>query len=265
MYILFDIGATNIRFARSTDLLSFEEPVIIKNTRRYEEDIVNIKAVVEDLSKGHKIKGIAGGVAGTFDKEKGVLLRAPNMKTWVNKPLAYDLQRMTGIKAHIINDADLAGIGEANFGSGRGFNAVAYMTVSTGVGGSLIIDGKPLGVKYSPEPGWQIINSDTKESLHELIAGRDLELKYGISPKDLPSEIYQEVSQNLAIGIYNAMLFWSPDVFVLGGSQMKDISIEDLNSYIEAINDNDIQVCKIVLSNLGSNNGLYGAMALFSH
>jgi glucokinase len=262
MYILFDIGATNMRFALSKDLNSFDEPVVIPNSRRYEDDMVAIKETIDKMSHGKHIKGMAGGIAGTFDMETGILLGAPNMPSWVGKPLLSDLQRMTGLRPIIINDADLAGLGEAIYGAGHGYHAVAYMTVSTGIGGGLIIDGKPLPVRFSPEPGWQILNYETKETLHELAAGKDLEAKHGMKPKELPAEVYQEVSHHLAVGIYNMILFWSPDIVVMGGSQMRDISIEDLNGYVKALKADNIQIPEIVPAKLAGQNGLFGAMAL---
>lgn len=263
MYILFDIGATNMRFAVSKDLRHFTDVTVVPNSRRYIDDIVAIQTVINQLTKGEKVQGMAGGIAGTFDAERGVLLRSPNMQDWINKPLAKDLHRISGVRPIIINDADVAGIGEAVYGAGHGYRVVAYMTISTGIGGALIIDGKPLAVNYSPEPGWQIIDADTKETLHQRAAGKDLEEKYNTKPKDLSPEVYQEVSHHLAVGIYNAILFWSPDIFVLGGSQMRDISVEDLNEYVSALSNNkNVPLPEIVHAKLGSENGLFGALEL---
>ena len=142
MYILFDIGATNIRFARSKDLRTFESLIVTPNTNDYMSDMVTIKNMVDEISEGQEITGVAGGVAGMFDKEKGVLIESPNMKSWVGKPLSEDLRRFIGKKPIIVNDADCSGLGEAVFGAGYGYRVVAYMTVSTGIGGSLIINNQ---------------------------------------------------------------------------------------------------------------------------
>lgn len=267
MYILFDIGATNIRFARSNDLKTFDKPIVRENTGNYIHDIVTIKEIVEELSQGQNqnIRGIAGGIAGNFDREKGILLSAPNLENWIGKPLQDDIRRMTGIKPIILNDADCGGLGEAVFGAGHGYRVVAYMTVSTGVGGALIIDGKPLDVRYGPEPGWQVINYDTKETIHQLASGKDLEELYGVHPKNLPEEVYAEVAERLSVAVYNAMLLWSPDIFVMGGSQMRDIKVEIINKNVQELSMRKVPMPEVVKAKLDSQNGLFGAMVLLGN
>lgn len=261
MYILFDIGATNMRFARSDDLVSFKNPIIKPNPKKYLDAMVTIKEVINELAGKEEIKAICGGIAGVFDEEKGILLFSPNMTDWVNKPLAKDIFRITGVNPKIFNDAQLSGLGESVFGAGHGKSIVAYITASTGIGGSLTINGKIQNHKYSFEPGHQIIDYKEGTTLHDLAAGRLLEETYGKRPEDLPKSVWEKVAKILAIGLHNSIIHWSPEIVVVGGSLMHKISTEDLRSYLKKSLTMYPEIPEIVCSKLGDLNGLFGAMA----
>lgn len=262
MYIVFDIGGSKIRFARSDDLRSFSEPIIKENPHKYTDAIVLIKEMIDQLAGRESIKGIAGGVAGIIDPETGNLVFAPNMKDWVGKPLTNDIKRITGVMPKIFNDTQVGGLGEAVFGAGTDERAVAYITASTGIGGSITVDKKIQAHKYSFEPGHQIIDYKNGTTLESLIGGRQLEEKYSKKPQDLDQNIWNEVTKILAIGLHNSFVHWSPDILVVGGSLMHKIRIEDLRSYLKKSLDGMYpDNLKIAQSKLGDLNGLYGAMA----
>jgi glucokinase len=85
----------------------------------------------------------AAGVAaaGASDPERGILFTSPNLPGWKDVPLGEMIAERLGKKAFIINDGGAAAIGEYYFGNGRGFRNFIYVTISTGVGGGIIIDG----------------------------------------------------------------------------------------------------------------------------
>jgi glucokinase len=96
---------------------------------------------IERLRGSQKVTSIAIGAPGPIDVKRGVLVNPPNLP-WKNVPLAKMLNRATGAKVHLANDADMAGLGEFHRGAGRGTRNMVYITWSTGVGGGLIIDGR---------------------------------------------------------------------------------------------------------------------------
>jgi len=261
MYILFDIGASKMRFARSDDLQSFGNPIIKKNPRNYMEAMVTIREIVDELSNGKTITAMAGGISGVFDIDKEQLTFSPNMTDWVGKSLVGDLKRMTGIKPQIFNDTQMGGLGEAVYGSGTGQHVVAYITASTGIGGSVIVDGKINSHKYSFEPGHQIIDYKDGATLEELIGGKNLEERFNKKPEDLDSKIWEEITRILSVGLYNTILHWAPDIVVIGGSLMHKVEIKDVRSNIKQILSAYPEVPEVVCSKLGDLNGLYGAMA----
>ncbi|HJP72584.1 MAG TPA: ROK family protein, partial [Candidatus Limnocylindria bacterium] len=72
----------------------------------------------------------------------GVILNALNNPGWVNVPLVARIEDALGRPAHLDNDANAAALGEHRFGAGRGIPDLVYLTISTGVGGGLILDDR---------------------------------------------------------------------------------------------------------------------------
>ena len=85
---------------------------------------------------------IAIAAAGAIDTEKGLVTDSPNLPGWHNTPLKERFESATGVKTFLLNDATAAALGEHRFGAGKGVNNLIYLTVSTGIGGGVIINGK---------------------------------------------------------------------------------------------------------------------------
>jgi predicted NBD/HSP70 family sugar kinase len=177
------------------------------------------------------------------------------------KLLAYELERICGVKPIIENDASLATLGEAVYGAGKGFDIVAYITISTGIGGGLVVDRKIQRKKYSFEPGHQIVNYKTREVLHDLISGTALSKKYKKPAKEIKEpEVYIWISEILGVALTNTILHWSPDVLVLGGSITKDIDITEVEEQIQKNLHIFPDTPKIKRAELGAYNGIWGAL-----
>ena len=85
---------------------------------------------------------MAIAAAGAIDSDKGIVTHSPNLPGWRDIPLRQMMEEMIGLPTFLINDASAAALGEHCFGAGRGVNNLVYITVSTGIGGGIIIDGK---------------------------------------------------------------------------------------------------------------------------
>ena len=160
MFLLFDIGGTKMRLARSDDGVSFGEPAVIETPKEYASGMVHFIEAARKLSGGKPFDTIAGGIAGPFGTQKGSLLMSPNLGNWVGKPFREDLAREFNAPIYIENDSALASLGEAVSGAGKGSRIVAYLTISTGVGGARIVDGAIDEKSVGFEPGHQIIDAD---------------------------------------------------------------------------------------------------------
>lgn len=90
------------------------------------------------------IGGIGIGVPGPVDPWTGVVLQAPNLPGWRDVPIRDIVQGAFGVPVEVGNDANLAALGEHMYGAGIGVANLIYVTISTGIGGGIIADGKLL-------------------------------------------------------------------------------------------------------------------------
>ena len=91
---------------------------------------------------GTSIDGIGVGSTGPIDPQTGVYGVVGTLPGWEGSPLAADLEREFGVGVAVENDADAAALGEAAWGAGRGSRNLIYVTISTGIGAGIILDGK---------------------------------------------------------------------------------------------------------------------------
>lgn len=250
--ILFDIGATKIRMAYSADGEIFEDPKVFETPKSYEEILKLFTESARELAKDREIKIIAGGMS-------------RSIQGLTDEKLKNDLIDAFGVAAFIENDAAIVGLGEATWGAGRGFKIVAYITVSTGVGGARIIDGKVDEHSVGFEPGKQIIDVNSGKTLEDMISGKSLREKTGKSPKEVTDQaVWDTHAWLLAVGLNNIIVEWSPDCVVLGGSMMTGspaIPIDKTESYLKDILKIFPKLPTIKKAELGDFGGLYGALA----
>ncbi|MWJ29132.1 ROK family protein [Halomonas sp. ZH2S] len=283
MYILFDIGGSKTRVAASNDCHELQgDPIVFDSTSNSEADTKRIADAARMLVGGHGITAAAGGVAGVLDSERRRLLRSPNKTTWVGEPLAKQLEKGLGVPVFLENDTDLAGLGEAHVGAGKGYEIVAYLSVSTGIGGGRIVGGMIDAARLGFEPGHQIINphcricpdcvvrpieSDACVDLEGLASGTALEKRTGKKPYEVTDkEEWHRIACWLAMGLNNTLVHWSPDAIVLGGSMicgMKGtvVSLDEINRHLRELLTIFPEPPDMRLAQLGDFGGLYGAMA----
>ncbi len=262
MNILLDIGGTKMRIAAAGDGDTFGTPCIIETPATGDEAVRNIVSNVRELANDNAISGIYAGVR-AYDRSKGTLRNHPRLPMWEGFAIRDALQKSFDTTVVIENDAAVVGLGEAIYGAGRGKQIVAYLTISTGVGGAKIANGRIDENAIGFEPGAEII--DGTHTLEELISGSAIECKYGMHPRDITSpEVWKELARFLAIGVNNAIVHWSPDCVVLGGSMMNEIGIplslveESLTKILTVYSTRP----PLIHASLGDLGGLYGALAL---
>jgi len=118
-----------------------------------------VRRATEDFRGGELL---ATGVAapGPLDPATGFVMSPPNLPGWDNVPLADIISDAVGVKVSVNNDANLAGLAEFRFGAGSGAQNLIYLTVSTGVGGGIICDGRLLSGAHglAGEPGHMTVD-----------------------------------------------------------------------------------------------------------
>ncbi len=100
-----------------------------------------IEAATAGLVQRYPIQRVGIGFGGPINVERGRIVRSHQIEGWHDFPLGDWFQRAFGLPTVLGNDCDLAGLAEARFGAGRGKRVVLYITVGSGIGGGLIIDG----------------------------------------------------------------------------------------------------------------------------
>lgn len=273
MYILFDIGGTNMRIALSKDGETFGEPRIIETPKDFDAGMLALKGIATELLGGEKLLAAGGGIAGTLSRDRTKFLNGPHLQGWNGKPIKAALEEALGAPAFIENDTAIVGLGEAVAGSGRNHSIVVYMTVSTGVGGVRIVD-KTIDVSAMGfEPGHQIIDADgtlyktsvcgTGLDFESAISGTAISARYGKKPYEITDEAFwEEMARILAYGLNNTIVHWSPDIVVIGGSMMKKIGIpvDRVRAHLKGILSIFPELPAIEHSELGDIGGLHGAL-----
>ncbi|WP_127583168.1 ROK family glucokinase [Paenibacillus koleovorans] len=148
IYVGVDLGGTSIKVGlcdeQGTLLHTYEGPtgteegpqVVLDRIAQY------VKQIVSDSSyTWEQVAGVGAGIAGFIDLESGIVIRSANLD-WDNVEVKRELEERLGCPVRINNDANVAALGEAWSGAGRGVAHVVCLTLGTGVGGGVIINGK---------------------------------------------------------------------------------------------------------------------------
>jgi glucokinase len=212
MRLVFDIGGTNTRLALAEGARLSQERVIPTPATPAEFFV----AVAEYLA-GKEVAEAAGGVAGAVAGHT-FLGGAHLSEAWEGADFSAGFAALGVGRLALVNDAEAAAFGEAVAGAGKGYRLVAYLTLSTGVGGALVEEGRLAPHAGGFEPGHQIIEEGSGMTLEEAVGGAAIAKEYGKPGEELPQEVFDARVPSLAAGLYNLIELWSPEVIVLGGA-----------------------------------------------
>lgn len=205
-----------------------------------------------------QLSAISIAAAAIINMREGIITAAPNLPDWEDMPLKSIVAERYGTATFLINDADAAALGEHRFGAGKGLKNLVLLTLGTGIGGGIIIDGKLYTGSYggAAEIGHMIIVEDgpecgcgntgclealasgtaiareakrrigkgEKSSLNELVKGKQYDItaeKVYLAAKDgdpLSLEVIAGAAHYLGTGVLNLVHIFSPDMVILGGS-----------------------------------------------
>ena len=110
---------------------------VLNRVLRLAENVLATPGVSADA-----IQRIGIGCAGPVDRQGGLILNPPNLPGWVRIPLVEHIEKALGRPTVLENDANAAALGEFRYGAGKGASSLVYLTVSTGIGSGIILDGK---------------------------------------------------------------------------------------------------------------------------
>jgi glucokinase len=148
--IAIDLGGTKVRVA-----LVSRDGRILASVRRLSYAGNGRKLVIQNMEKAinsmleksgtniNNIKAISMAVAGINDVKRGIVTTAPNLPGWRGVNIRRIISEKFRLPAYLINDATAAAIGEHRLGAGQGYENLVYLTVSTGIGGGIVIGNRP--------------------------------------------------------------------------------------------------------------------------
>lgn len=254
---LFDIGGTNMRIA-----FGAEGVLEVVQKTRTPEDPQEALALLRAFVAAHAIQptSAVGGIAGVI--RDGVIMFAPHLPGWNGFSIADAFEEVLGVPVSLYNDAEIAALGEAREGAGKGHDLVTYMTIGTGVGGTCISHGVSMPHAEGIEPGKQIVEYESGRTLESFVGGAALELEFGMLPQNLARSVFDERTQILATGIYNCIRLWSPQIVILNGSLMNDetaFRLDEVAREVDRIAAGQ-PMPLFARAHFGDNSGLYGAL-----
>ena len=145
-YIAIDIGGTQTRlsvFPSTSSNPSFSTR--IPTQKEGELPLDRLLGLIDSVwEKNQPVLAIGAAVASPVDPERGLVIAPPNIPGWVNLPLQKHIQDRFPVPTALGNDANLAALAEWKFGAAKGHRNMIYITVSTGIGGGVILDDKLL-------------------------------------------------------------------------------------------------------------------------
>ena len=163
VYFGIDIGGTNMEVAvvgKKGQVLA-RETIGTRAAKGPDAAFARIASRIPALLGARRsLSGAGVGCAGLIDAARGRLESSPNLPGWENTDLARIAGRHLGVYTVVDNDANAAAFGEYSHGIGRGSNVMICITLGTGVGGSIIVEGRVLRGKknYAGEIGHMTIS-----------------------------------------------------------------------------------------------------------
>ncbi|MDB2111305.1 ROK family protein [Clostridium paraputrificum] len=301
-----DLGGTKISTAISTIEGNILANVVLP-TKAEEGEAAVLGRIVQSIDEVivgsstsiDEIEAIGIGSPGPLDAKKGIIITTPNLP-FKDYNLVQPLKEKYNIPVYLDNDANAAAIGEYMFGAGKGKNSIVYFTVSTGVGGGAVLDGKvyrghtsnaleighttvdPNGPRCNcgnlgcleamssgtaiAKKGKEAVSTNVETSLkkHDTVTSYEV-FKEAEAGDEVAKDIIDNALTYLGIGVANAIATFDPEMIIIGGGVSKagDIVFDTVKKVVnKRCFKSMAESCEIVPAGLGSDAGVVGAVAL---
>ncbi|MBI4780222.1 MAG: ROK family protein [Oscillatoriophycideae cyanobacterium NC_groundwater_1537_Pr4_S-0.65um_50_18] len=239
---------------------------------------------IAQIDPNQQSVAIGVGTPGPADAAGRVARIAINLEGWRDIPLADWLEAETGKPTIVANDANCAGMGEYWLGAGKPFRNVIMLTLGTGVGGAVILDGKlfvghdgtagELGL-ITLNPEGEPCNSGNRGSLEQYVSVRAIRRRSGLEPHELAEKaragneeaiaFWQNYGRDLGTGIASLLYVLAPEAVIIGGgiSASAEFFFPSLQAEIEQrVLPSSRSGLRLCLAELGNQAGMVGAAKL---
>lgn len=299
-----DIGGTKtaVGVADRTGKLLLHKRILTPNVLGPDVNLVAIRAAAHEVvdKQGAPIEAIGIGCGGPLDRKSGTLHKVSNLPGWEGICLTGMFSEEFNAPAYLDNDATAAALGEAKFGAGRGIDSFVYFTISTGIGGGIVINGKAYRgcgenaaefghMKLSTEG--PKCNCGDKACLEAYASGTSIARIAREGLADHPesslgpvekitaeavasaaaqgdayaADVWYTAMRNLGLGVANVVNALDPRRVVLGGGVTKagDLLLEPVREVVaERAMEALAADVDVVIAENGDLTGLFGAIAI---
>ena len=281
IYGAVEIGGTKIICA-----LGRKDGTVLEKVRFPTHPPADSVPKILEFFEGRGIASLCAGSFGPIDLRPGpsygTILACPR-EAWSQYPLGKTLEESLGVPAVIDSDVNVACMGEARFGAGKGKQNVLYITVGTGIGIGIVIDGKPLHGLLHPEGGHTRVTRHPDDRMASvcrfhpdcaegMASGPAVGKRRSIAGESIPDDdpVWEIEAYYLAQLVRNCMQIVSPNVVVMGGGVMERMSLfpmiregvrEQLGGHYVFQESSDLDTY-IVPSSLGGEQALKGCLAM---
>jgi glucokinase len=282
-----DVGGTHMRAALVSDVgeVLFRREIPTPHESAKPTELIDLIRSVAAHATTLKTscQEVIVGLPGQIDYHAGTLLWAPHLPShWPEQLTETLLAQAIGLTVHLANDADVAAVGEAFFGAGRRHGDVAYITISTGIGGGLVFSDRLVHASRSlAELGqtiidWKAWHAHQPASLEELASGTGLTRMaeaVGLGPiagpkieelvgkgDVLATQIWESAVGAAAVGIINIIAAFSPEIIVIGGGLgLQESFFSGIQTSLESSMPAHLSLVPLAQAELGDNAGLVGS------
>jgi len=292
-YICIDIGGTSIKYGVLSEKgeIFIDGTVSTKVTEKENFILSDVKKLIRNIldeCRNYEIKGICVSTAGVVNPEKGEIAYAgPTIPKYTGTKIKEELEKEFSISCEVENDVNCAGLGEYWKGAGKGSKSMVCLTIGTGIGGSVILDGKLLnGIGYTAgEIGYMDVNGsyiqniasskylvekvqkekEEKEGITDAITGVDI-FELAKKGDEICIAGINEIISNLAVGVRNIIYLLNPEVIVIGGgitAQKEYLEEKIRNEVNDGMISDMFRKTRIELAQQGNQAGLLGALYNF--
>jgi glucokinase len=273
IYIGLDIGGTKTMIASFNQEGIILQRSIFSTPADLHTGLDLIHSHIIELSAGSKLAGIGAAIGGPLDFQTGIVspLHQPS---WRDVPLKEIMQSRHQVPFYVDVDTNVAALAEYAACSQKP-DSLLYITISTGMGGGFIRDGKIYrgSGQSHPEIAHQAVNyrcaypenifceCGVVDCLEALVSGNGIERIYGKPAKDLTKREWKEVGYNLGQGLRNITAILSPQEIRLGGGVVIKGSALLLETALETLKEHTLLVPlpHVSISTLGYDTALIGA------
>lgn len=280
IYIGLDIGGTKLLAGASAPDGRLLRRVLHETPAGLAQGMDLLLAMTREVAANERLLSVGAAIGGPLDWEQGIVspLHQPE---WRNVPLKRIVEGEFGVPFAVDVDTNVAALGEYRFGPHQPERLV-YLTVSTGMGGGLLVGGQIYrgAAGAHPEMGHQAIpfRADLADEdrrsvlcdcgaagcLEAFVSGLGIRRLYGRPAEQLDESEWEEVGYNLGQGLRNIATMYAPDLIVLGGGVAVGGGERLLGPARAAMADGlkIVPVPEVRLSSLGYETALMGAVAL---